>query len=179
MMKTYNFISIFIALSLFGCTKPNPNPELADEIYLDLQSRAQSVEKEVETEKKKFEGFKKEMETAVPQTGAIKFAQKRYFESEIKIGKLGQLANYYGLKAESRKQYTKAQYARAFKDRKPWPTEEELASYKQYQESAKAEKSWNSQARVKEYEKKTGAASTAAKIAEKTDKKAEAGSKTK
>jgi hypothetical protein len=170
------FLLFFIMTTcLLACNKPNPTPELADEIYLDLQSQAQNTAKDVETEKKKLEGFKKELETATPQTGAIKYAQKHYFESEAKVQKLEQLAKYYELKAADRKRYTKTEYMKAFQDGKPWPNPEEVESYKKYAELSRNPASWDSRKRVATYEKESGFGSSAkaGEKAEKGEKKAE------
>jgi hypothetical protein len=166
---------LFITICLFGCTKPNPNPELADDIYLDLKSQSENVKKEVETEKKKLEGFKKDLETAVPQTGAIKYAQKRFFESEAKVQKLEQLAKYFELKTESRLKYTKSEYLKAFRAGKVWPTPEEIESYKKYKELAANTSGWDSRKRIKAYEKENGTVSDGktGEKAEKGEKKAE------
>ncbi len=160
-------IIFIILISIISCNKPNPNPENTDEIYQDFLSQAQSVQKELEVEKKKLEGFKKDLDTATPQTGAIKYAQKKYFESEDKIQKLEQLVKYYELKSASRKQYTKFEYAKAFKAGTPWPTESELTSYKQYKAALRGAKSWDSRRRVEEYEKSVGIVSASAKKPEK------------
>jgi hypothetical protein len=160
---------LFITISLFGCNKPNPNPELADEIYQDLTAQASEVKRETESEKKKLEGFKKDVEKAVPQTGEIKYAQKRYFESEMRIQKLEQLAKYYELKAAERVRYTRLEYLKAFKDGKPWPTEEELAAYRQYKLSSHIDGGWDSRKRVKAYEKDRGIASEGSKGAGKSE----------
>jgi len=162
------FLFLLITICLFGCNKPNPNPELADEIYLDLQSQTQNAQKDAEAEKKKLEGFKKDLDNATPQTGAIKYAQKRYFESEERVQKLEQLAKYYEIKAEDRKKYTITEYMKAFRAGKPWPNPEEIESYKKYRELSKIEPSWDSRKRVKAYEKNNGLVS-AAKPSEKTE----------
>jgi len=146
-------VLILITIGLFGCNKPNPNPELADEIYQGLQSQASDAKKEAESERKKLEGFKKDIEKAVPQSGEIKHSQKRYFESESRIQKLDQLTKYYELKAEDRKRYTKTQYLKAFKEGKPWPTDEEIEAYRQYKISSKVNPGWNTKERVSSYEK--------------------------
>jgi len=172
-VKMRILVLLLIIIGLFGCNKPNPNPELADEIYQDLQASAGSARKEVESEKKKLEGFKKDVEKAVPQTGEIKYAQKRYFESEVRVQKLEQLAKYYELRAEARKRYTKAEYLKAFKEGKPWPTEEELESFKQYKLSSVVDGGWDSRKRVQSYEKEHGIASSTSKSHEKDEKKPE------
>ena len=156
--------------SLLGCNKPNPHPELADEIYLDLNTRAQDAAKEVDSEKKKFEGFKKELEEVKPQTGEIKYAQKRYFESELKIQKLEQTKKYFELKAASRKKYTFLEYQKAFHAGKPWPTEEEIESYRKYKEVSNVPPGWDTKKRVSSYEKANGITSSASKSPEKPKK---------
>ncbi len=167
------FAIFFITIGLFGCNKPNPNPELADEIYQDLTTRAGEVKKEAEAEKKKLEGFKKDVEKAVPQTGEIKYAQKRYFESELRVQKLEQLAKYYEIKSANRMHYTQSEYLKAFKVGKPWPTEEELTAYKQYKLSSQLDGGWDSRKRVKAYEKDRGIASESLKSTENGTKKPE------
>lgn len=156
------FVLLLITIGLFGCNKPNPNPELSDEIYQDLQSQGAEVKKEAEGEKKKLEGYKKDVEKAVPQSGEIKHAQKRFFESEMRVQKLEQLAKYYELKAEERKRYTKTEYLKAFKAGKPWPTEGELAAYKQYKTSSQVPPGWDSRKRVEAYGKGRGGGEKAA-----------------
>lgn len=145
-------VVVFLIGALLGCNKPNPNPELADPIYLDLNSQAQSVQRELEVAKKTFEGHKKELATVTPQSGAIKYAQKRYFESETKIQILEQKKKYLELKALSRKQYSQREYTKAFKDGKAWPTLEEVEAYKTYQQFVENPKGWDTKKRVREYE---------------------------
>ncbi|MGZ3796212.1 MAG: hypothetical protein ACXWRE_00610 [Pseudobdellovibrionaceae bacterium] len=163
----------FFILGLFGCNKPNPNPELTDQIFQDLQSQTQNTQREIDTEKKKLEELKKELNAVTPQTGMLKHLQKKYFESEVKIQKLEQLRKYYEIKSESRRIYTKGEYLKAFQTGKPWPTQEELTSYKQYKESLNYGKSWNSRERVKNYEKQNGISSVSTEISKKQEKKAE------
>lgn len=163
---------LFIATFLFGCKKPNPTPELADDIYLDLNSRAQSAQKELDSEKKKLEGFKKDLAAVVPQTGAIKYAQKRYFESEARIQKLEQEVKYFELKANARKKYTKLEYMKAFNEGKSWPLPEEVEAYKTYKVVSQTSRGWDSRKRVESYEKEFGTGDLASKIAPKTEKAA-------
>lgn len=166
------FVFAFITLCLLACHKPNPTPELADDIYLDLNSRSQSVQKELEAEKKKFDGYKKELDTITPQTGAIKFAQKRYFESEARIQKLEQKIKYFELKTKTRQKYTRLEYMKAFQDGKPWPNQEEVEAYKKYSEVSNISPGWNTKNRVDSYEKEFGTTPGATKSTEKTKKAA-------
>lgn len=144
---------LLLIFSVIACSKPNPNPELADEIYLDLDGQAQSAQKEFESEKKKLEDLKKDMDNAKPQTGENKYAEKRYFEAEQKVEKLEQQYKYFSLQAESRKQYTKKNYLKAFSDGKTWPTAEEVEDYKKYKQLSKVDPNWSEKKRIEEYEK--------------------------
>jgi len=149
-------LMLLLLIIIVGCNKPNPNPELADEIYSDLKASAGNAAKDVEAEEKKLEGFKKDLDNAVPQTGEIKFAQKRYFESEQRLQKFEQVQKYFELKAQDRLEYTRKQYAKAFRAGKTWPTEEEIQSYKKYKLLSNKEASWDSRKRVELYEKERG-----------------------
>lgn len=146
------FILIIISTWLLACNKPNPTPELVDPIYIDLQQQAQSAKKELESEIKKNEGYKKEVESAVPQTGAIKYAQKRFFESEARVDKLKQEVKFYELKVDSRKQFARKMYAKAYKNGEIWPNEEEFVAYKTQKALSNIETSWKTKKRVESYE---------------------------
>jgi hypothetical protein len=161
-MRKYIYICLSIAslVTTLACNKPNPNPEMGDEIYLDLKSQAESAKKDAESEQKKLEGLKKDVETSVPQTGTIKYAQKHYFDAEARVQKLEQVAKYFELKSDSRLKYTKSEYLKAFKAGKAWPTPEELESYKVYKALAKKDPSWDSRKRVQAYEKENGIVSS-------------------
>ncbi len=143
---------VLMLLFLIGCNKPNPTPEVGDEIYLDLKNRAAGAEKALETEKKKLEGFKKDLDSAIPQTGAIKYAQKRYFETEAAVEKARQANKYYELAAESRKKYFRKRYAASYAEGSSAIDAEEVASYMKNAGSNRGGTSWDTKARVKSYE---------------------------
>lgn len=152
-MRGLLFLIIILALS--GCNKPNATPELNDEIFSDISNSSASAKKDLESERKKLEGFKMDIDKAIPQTGEIKFAQKRFFESEANVQKLQQLQKYLELKAESRKTHVRTEYLKAFKAGSPWPTVEELESYKIYKQVSKIAPSWDTRKRIEAYEKQS------------------------
>lgn len=141
---------IFIIFSLAACNKPDLNPELKDPIYSDLQSQLGSTTASLEAEKKKLEGFQKDLETVAPQTGQVKFAQKRVFESQALITKLGQEKNYLGLKLEQRKMAATISYRKAFEKKEEWPDPKEFISYRAEQKLRTARRSWDVKDRIKE-----------------------------
>jgi len=87
-----------IILALTACNKPDPNPELKDPIYSDLQTQLTAATQSLEAEKKKLEGFEKDLAAVVPQTGQVKYAQKRVFESQALVTKWEQEKAYLELK---------------------------------------------------------------------------------
>ena len=95
---------------LFGCDRTNPNPESLDPIYADMQKDIASVHGELDAEKKQLEEFNKTLKAVVPQTGQIKFAQKRYFDSKAKIEKLEQQKAYLEMHLESRLKWDHEKY---------------------------------------------------------------------
>jgi len=174
-VKMRFLVLLLTTICLFGCNRPNPHPELADEIYSDLTNQTKSAKGDLESEKKKLVDFKKELDTIAPGAG-IKYAQKRYFESEARVQKLEQEAKYLETRANSRLRYTKVEYMKAFQAGKPWPSPEEIESYKKYKETSKVPRGWDTKERVSSYNKKFGIKPPIEKAPEKPkkDEKSEA-----
>ncbi|WP_210415550.1 hypothetical protein [Bdellovibrio sp. NC01] len=142
--------AILILFTLAACNKPDPNPELKDPIYSDLQTKLGAATAAVEAEKKKLEGFEKDLETVVPQTGQIKYAQKRVFESQALIVKLEQEKAYLELKIEQRKKEAAISYHKAFAKKEEWPNPKEYASYQAEEKLRTAKRTWDVKSRMKE-----------------------------
>jgi len=144
---------IFALISLLfiaGCNKPEPNPELRDPIYADLNTRLGEVTGQIATEKKNLEGFQTALKEVVPQTGQVKFAQKRVNDSEDKLVRLNQEKDYLELKSKDRLASTKHNYLVAFRKGETWPDPKEYESYKIEQKLRKAKMSWDVKERMKE-----------------------------
>jgi hypothetical protein len=148
-MKKIGLI-ITISLALCACNKPEPNPELKDPIYSDLNAQLAAATQALEAEKKTLEGHKKELEDVVPQTGQIKYAKKRIYESEDKITHFEQEKSYLELRVESRKREARKSYLISFKEKKDWPDPKEWESYQAEQKLRKAKATWDVKARMKE-----------------------------
>lgn len=144
------FSLIIVALLLSSCSKPDPNPELKDPIFADLQATLDTTAKSLETERKNLEGHEKELREAVPQTGQIKFAQKRVNETKERITRLGQEMQYLEMKIEARKRLAKKSYAESFKNGQPWPDPKEWESYSAEKRLRNAKRNWDVKERMKE-----------------------------
>jgi len=127
-MKILFFILILSFLS--GCNKPDPTPETSDEIYKDLLQELDVATKALEAETKNKEKLEGELNKAVPQTGQIKFAQKKVYETQATINKLAQQKQFFEIKIELRKADVRDRYMEARRGGRKWPDQAEIDSYK-------------------------------------------------
>lgn len=141
---------IFISFAISGCDKPNANPELEDPIYADLQKEYGIAKAAVASAKAAVAEHQKSINEAIPQTGQIKYAQKRFFEAEAALVKAEQMALYYEMRIESRLKWTKSAYLKAYNEKKPWPDPAEFEEYKAQKALEQASKSWSAKARIEE-----------------------------
>lgn len=145
------FLLLFITVCFLGCNKPNPHPETIDPIYADLQKRAAEAQKSADEEKKIIQEHEKEMKAAKPQTGQIKYAEKRYYESKLRYDKLLQLAEYYKMRADSRIKYAQTEYLKAWNKKEPWPDPTEYKEYLITTEAQFKKRMWNANDRITRY----------------------------
>ena len=126
----YSFLSIFLIFTATSCKKKDSNPEKSDVIYTDLLSEVEIARKNLEDEKKQNERVKKELLEVVPQTGQVKNAQKRVFESENNIQTYSQQLRYLEIKAEQRKHYVHQRYEESLRPGgREWPDIKENEDY--------------------------------------------------
>lgn len=129
-MKKTAFFIIFLAL-VSSCTQKVSNPEYQDEIYKDLVVELDIAKKSLEEEEKNLVSLEQEKKRAVPQTGQIKFTNKKISDSLDRIQTLKQQKLYFEIRLESRAQYARERYAESLKEGgRPWPDLEEVAAYR-------------------------------------------------
>ncbi|MEQ1722143.1 MAG: hypothetical protein ABL930_03145 [Pseudobdellovibrio sp.] len=124
---------IIAAFLLFfsSCNQKNPNPERLDEVYLDLVTELDIASKSLEAEEKNLANLIKERDLAIPQTGQIKFANKKISDSEAKLNRLKQQKLYFEIKIEQRVRADKINYENSLKEGgKPYPDKDEISLYK-------------------------------------------------
>ncbi len=125
------FLLFAIILSLLvGCNKPDPNPENSDEIYKDLQQELDVATKALEAEKKNLEKLEAEFKKVTPQTGQVKFAQKKIYETQATINKLEQQKQFFEIKIELRKGDVRERYMESRRGGRKWPDLAEVEGYK-------------------------------------------------
>ncbi len=123
---------IYILLLCFfaSCDKNDPKPELSDEIYKDYETELDIAKKTLENEEKAHLKLIDEKNKVIPQTGQIKFIQKKVYDSEKWIETLKQQKQFFAIKLEVRKAEVREKYLRSKKGGKPWPDEAELQNYR-------------------------------------------------
>ena len=146
-MKIAAFFLIF-TLVLVGCHQPNPHPEATDPIYSDLERSKKDLEGQLGQELKHLEEFEIALKAVKPQTGQIKYAQKRVYETREKVEKLKQLKAYYDLRLASRIESVKRSYAKAFEKNEPWPDPKEYEVYKSQKALEVAPRAWSVRDRI-------------------------------
>lgn len=125
-------LALFILILgiLVGCNKPDPHPENSDEIYKDLLQELDVAAKALDGEVKNLEKLQFERDKAVPQTGQIKFAQKKVYETQATINKLSQQKQFFEIKIELRKTEVRERYLEARRGGRKWPDTAELDNYR-------------------------------------------------
>lgn len=124
-------IYAFFALLLTSCFDTTASPELADEIYKDYVVELGIVKKSLEEEEKYLLTAIEERSRVVPQTGQIKFSNKKVSDAEEKIQILKQQKQYFEIKIEQRALFAKVRHAESLRSNgRPWPDKEELGLYK-------------------------------------------------
>jgi hypothetical protein len=152
MRKTYLILLFTYSFFVLGCKKPDPNPHLRDPIYLDILSEIAAHQSSIEAEKKQLKEHEKTLREAKPQTGQIKLAEKRVWESKDRLAKMNQMLRYWQSRQVSREIEAKEAYLRAWDAKTPWPDPEEFERYEaQKALSEMGSKEWSAKNRIESY----------------------------
>ncbi|UOF00405.1 baseplate J/gp47 family protein [Bdellovibrio reynosensis] len=141
---------IIISLCLLACNKPEKNPELRDPIHSAIEAELKATDVAIAGEQKTLADHEKTLADVVPQTGQIKYAQKRVRESKERLTKLLQEKQYLELKKKARARDSKKSYLAAFKKGETWPDPKEWDSYQAEERLRKAKRTWDVQERIKQ-----------------------------
>jgi len=135
-------LALIFSIFLSGCRKEDPNPELLDPIFADLDKRASEAQKGYDDEVKNLEGEKVALEKAEPNTIELKNARRDIAKSEAKILDLGQKARYYQIRAKRRMLVDRITYKDAFAKNLPWPDPHEYSEYQVNNRLREAPMNW-------------------------------------
>ncbi len=142
------FVTISTLMILIGCNRPDSNPELKDPIYADINSTLGSVSQELDAEMKSLAEHEQALKDVVPQTGQVKFAEKRVFESKARINKLEQEKTYLELKLTARLKEARKSYLAAFEKKESWPNPDEWSAYQAEKSLRNAKRAWDVKERM-------------------------------
>lgn len=136
------FLFMITTLCLVACKQEDPNPELKDPIYSDLQKRASEFKKGLEEEIKKQTDLKATLHKHEPNSLELKNAQ-RDLEASLKASlELDQKARYFDIRARRRLYEDRVAYREAFAKGEQWPNPREYSDYLVNMRLQAAPKNW-------------------------------------
>lgn len=144
------YLILCISILLFGCDRPDPQPQLRDPIYLDIQSEITSLQQAFDSESKTLQEHQKTLSEVIPQTGQIKYAQKRVDESKAVLNKMAQELEYQRLKLQAQEKKARVSYKKAHNLKEAWPNPTEWSEYQAEKRFRSAKKTWDVESRMKE-----------------------------
>jgi hypothetical protein len=147
------FLMVFAIFVSLGCSRPDPQPELQDPIWNDLRAQLGVTRKNIEDFRKLLEEHQAVVAQVKVQTGQIKYAEKRVWETKKYLETLYQQEKYWLLRIAERQVRTRANYLKAFKEGKPWPDKEEISQYMAEKRLRQASLQWDSRDRIKDFKK--------------------------
>lgn len=128
----HRLVKLFIACSIFsilGCKSKNPNPELIDPIYLDLQKEERRHSQLVKELEKQIETSNKELASSEPRSIDLKIKAKEISGLKDRLIRLKQGEEYFRIRAELRRVEARKAYTIAFEKGEEWPNPEEFKAY--------------------------------------------------
>lgn len=151
---------LFLPFLLLSCNKPEPNPEIRDPIYQEFKSQQDLAKKALAEAEKTLAEKKADLEKVKPQTGQIKYAQKRFWDTQRVIDSLIQQEKYWTVKIKEREDQDRIEYIKTYKAGKTWPDPKEFQEYSTEKRLREARLQWDSKERIKKF-----------KVENKSDKK--------
>jgi len=114
---------LILALFLFGCNKPDPNPEFKDPILKNMNESISILEADLKTTDKAILDAENMQKNALPLTGEAKLGAKRAYEAKSNKMKIEQHIQFLKIRRETRIKKVRQEYLKFFKAGKAWPDE--------------------------------------------------------
>jgi hypothetical protein len=118
----FPLLLIILAFCLSSCTKRDPNPELKDQVYMQIQKDLTGATSALTEKTKNLEKCISDMRNAVPQSGEIKVYEKRRndaFENKVYAE---QMVRLYEIRLAERKLFVQRKYLESLLPKsKKWP----------------------------------------------------------
>ena len=143
--RNFSFVAMLLIFSfvLSGCKKEDPEPELLDPIFADLNRRAIDAQKSFDEQIKKQTDAKAALEKAEPNSIELKNAQKDLQKATLLAGDSEQKAHYYKIRAQRRMLVDRITYKESFARDQVWPSPHEYSDYLVNMRLQESPKNWN------------------------------------
>lgn len=171
-MRNALLVLFFSLSALVGCNKPDPHPERADVIYQDIQSELATVRKNIDDTNKALLEHEANLKKVVPQTGQVRYAQKRLWESRKVLDLFQQQEKYWVIREEQRRLFVRRRNLEAHQKGQKWSDERELKEYQDEKRLRQARLNWDVRQRRADFEKELNLASKSAPQSEGASKEA-------
>lgn len=142
---------LLFSLALLACNKPDPNPEKHDSIYLDIVAQQGLVEKELAEYEKQLAEHQANLLKVVPQTGQIRYAQKRVDDAQRLVDRHKQFLKYLTLRSESRRNFVRQKCMIAFQKEESCDFSKEHEDYLVEKRMNQARKVWDARLRREDF----------------------------
>ncbi|HRO66307.1 MAG TPA: hypothetical protein PL182_01940 [Pseudobdellovibrionaceae bacterium] len=143
-------------LFLGACSKPETNPELKDPIYQDIVTQMGLTEKSISEMEKKLETHHGELKKVVPQTGQIKYVEKRIWETQKTLDQLKQQQKYWIIRKDQRRDLVRQKSIEAFNKGEKWSDPAEYEAYLTEKRLRLAKIDWDTKERRANFMKESG-----------------------
>lgn len=142
----FGFLWVVILLTglLSGCSRPHPNPELLDPIYLDLSNRGNLAKAAAESAKADIKTLRADLDALPPRDSSRRKIQQDLQKKETHLLVADQEALYFEIRAKQRLEFARKAYLDAFNAGKPWPDPADFEAYKAQRRLQDAPREWNS-----------------------------------
>lgn len=141
--QSWIFRLVIFCIVISGCKSPDPNPEIGDRIYSDLQGELRAAEAAVEENNGKLEAARKSLETSRPRTPELRQAKDDINKFSSAIARAEEMVEYYKIRVARRYAQVRHDYKVAFHGNKPWPQLKEWENYVTNKKLVTAPRNWS------------------------------------
>lgn len=145
-----------VIVVFYGCSRPNPTPELIDPIYADLLQRSAVAKAGAETKKVEIKKIKADLAELPARDPMKRKLQEDLSKNEMLLVVADQEGLYYEIRAQQRKTYARAEYLKAFDAGKTWPDPKDFEIYKIQRKLRDSPREWTAKVeKTGRYNRKT------------------------
>lgn len=140
---TLGALATILMFSLVACTKEDPNPELRDPIFKDLEKRRDEHQKNANEAAATLKTLYEKLEKVEANSIEKKDIQKDIAKNKAKNLESDQWYRYYKIRAERRRITGRESYREAFAKGEEWPNPREYSDYQVNRRLVEASRNWN------------------------------------